>query len=75
MIAMINRFGHLKLERDGVFVAQYCPYSPEGAECGDWCPLFGEPIKAMEGNSSMLPICTKVLRLTGFEVQPRKEKI
>ena len=45
----ISRAGHLYIERGlkkSKFKTQYCPYTATGngfAQCGDWCPLFGEP--------------------------------
>ena len=39
----INKEGLLMIKRRGTFVRQCCPRDPDGAKCGDWCPLFGEP--------------------------------
>ena len=45
MKAKIDKSGRLLIERAGNMVAQCCPFdsSDGGYECGDWCPLFGEP--------------------------------
>lgn len=40
---MIDEKGFLWIERHGEPKAQYCPHSAEEVNCGDWCPLFGEP--------------------------------
>lgn len=49
----INKNGFLNLERNGVFKPQLCPKqampsSESDVFCGDWCPLFGEPIADSE---------------------------
>jgi hypothetical protein len=45
MFFKINASGMLEIERKGKCCKQYCPFdpSPEGSNCGDWCPLFSEP--------------------------------
>ena len=35
--------GWLQIERGKERRTMLCPFS-KGAYCGDWCPLFGEPI-------------------------------
>jgi hypothetical protein len=44
----INQHGMLLLKRKDKFKLQICPFdaTDEGTEelCGDWCPLFREPI-------------------------------
>jgi len=43
----ISKEGHLYLEKKGIMKKQYCPYSSSSeimTACGDWCPLFEEPI-------------------------------
>ena len=40
----INKEGHLEIKRAGKFKLQSCPRKPELHFCGDWCPLFHEPI-------------------------------
>lgn len=45
----IDEDGYLSIERglkNPKFKTQYCPYyaiDNNGSQCGDWCPLFGEP--------------------------------
>ncbi len=39
----INKDGSLEIERAGRGRKQYCPFVLEAVDCGDWCPLFGEP--------------------------------
>ena len=42
----ISEAGSLSLSRKGTFKKQYCPNtSSHCIHCGDWCPLFGEPIR------------------------------
>jgi hypothetical protein len=44
MFFKINASGMLEIERKGKCCKQqYCPFDPEGSNCGDWCPLFSEP--------------------------------
>jgi hypothetical protein len=44
----INKYGHLEIERAGKFKSQHCPFIADitkyDSVCGDWCPLFKEPI-------------------------------
>lgn len=44
MKAKIKKIGRLDINRSGIWKAQVCPHDPEHGGCGDWCPLFGEPI-------------------------------
>ena len=51
MKGKIDRDGFLWIERAGKMNETTCPYSQwlnktteEPISCGDWCPLFGEPI-------------------------------
>jgi hypothetical protein len=43
MKGKINEHGSLVLSRVGGEQVQVCPKSADDDECGDWCPLFGEP--------------------------------
>ena len=44
MNVKINERGFLYVERVGAWNGQYCPYGRiDESQCGDWCPLFGEP--------------------------------
>ena len=44
MKGKINKNGNLYIQRGNFMSAQRCPYANEPCEqCGDWCPLFGEP--------------------------------
>jgi hypothetical protein len=44
----INKRGFLSIQRAGEWREQCCPFAAnegrEPAHCGDWCPLFAEPI-------------------------------
>ena len=39
----IDKDGYLEIERAGEMMAQECPFSDGNRDCGDHCPLFGEP--------------------------------
>ncbi|NCC14691.1 MAG: hypothetical protein EOM32_15110 [Spirochaetia bacterium] len=43
MKGKIDSKGKLLIERADGMKMQDCPFSPESS-CGDWCPLFGEPV-------------------------------
>jgi len=48
MQTSINKNGHLLIKRANKLKLQWCPKTTESSrnnmvECGDWCPLFGEP--------------------------------
>jgi len=53
---------------------QLCPYGSENGSpvaCGDWCPMFGEPVflndwdkvkkDLVRGKGASLPVCNKEL--------------
>ena len=44
MEGIINEGGILKIKRGGKMATQMCPFAEGEARCGDWCPLFGNPI-------------------------------
>lgn len=54
----ITKDGSLVLERAGVIKTQACPRDPTegGCDCGDWCPLFGDPYKGTN-DLSCLKLC------------------
>jgi len=43
MKGKINMYGFLAVERAGSMNKQGCPHGSGAENCGDWCPLFGEP--------------------------------
>jgi len=57
MNGKIDVRGWLKIQREGGrYLDQYCPFANNiniQANCGEWCPLFGE----IEINNNLLPIC------------------
>lgn len=58
----IDKQGNLWIKRGGEWKKQYCPSTYDQPECGDWCPLFGEPFSldekiAGDKNQSTLPLC------------------
>lgn len=36
----ITKRGYLKMFRRGDWRVMECPFAPDNATCGDWCPLF-----------------------------------
>ena len=42
MKGKIDEDGNLYIERAGKMKQQFCPFDVK--PCGDWCPLFGEPM-------------------------------
>ncbi len=69
----IDKDGSLAIERNGVFRWQSCPFtlhhdhpltSPLRGfqrDCGDWCPLFGEPDTVMSSNDLQITLCHTIL--------------
>jgi len=43
MKGKINKAGYLLIWRKAKMVVQDCPYAGFNGQCGDQCPLFGEP--------------------------------
>jgi len=43
MRGIITEAGKLYIERGKKITGQGCPTQNEDTNCGDWCPLFGEP--------------------------------
>ena len=76
---MIDNVGMLAIERGGEMKSQWCPFHNEGEEptleCGDWCPLFGEPVLPFSGEATVeLDICKKTLPFDEFTDEREKEK-
>lgn len=44
MKGKITNEGRLYILRGDRYKAQYCPHYLDNS-CGDWCPLFGEPVR------------------------------
>lgn len=63
----ITEDGYLALKRAGEWRSQICPYAKQNdnyysSRCGDWCPLFEEPLtkESLAGFTDskwMLTIC------------------
>lgn len=56
----ITEDGCLELERKGYMRLQHCPFYLNSVQvkcCGDWCPLFGEPVEENNSERSYLTIC------------------
>ncbi len=78
MKGMINKQGVLHIQRAGYMQAQDCPYSSvpndKYRKCGDWCPLFSEPIYLGKDRIGGIPvpsfditICQdRTIRFNGF---------
>lgn len=59
MKGKIDKKGLLYLQRGSEEKAQMCPWTTElEMPCGDWCPLFGEPVVA-EGTVVIRLHCAK----------------
>jgi hypothetical protein len=58
--------GEFYIERAGEYKPQFCPFVPENSAsrsyCGDWCPLFGEPLKKGM-DTFVLPLCHRELMI------------
>ena len=77
MNAKINKEGYLEIERAGEMRTQACPMVMKDIQCGDWCPLFGEPydlkVKSDQDSSLLvyefyIELCGgRILRLKGIE--------
>jgi hypothetical protein len=60
MNGKIDKYGLLQIERAGVMKAQMCPFDTDHvSECGDWCPLFGEPALETLFGSDRLALTSK----------------
>ena len=57
MDGKITSSGNLEIKRAGAFVACYCPFMFESAECGHWCPKFGEISYSSQYEDNRLEIC------------------
>lgn len=75
MKGMINEAGVLHIERkrdnnclSGSLIPARCPF--DRTECGDWCPLFGEPYPPTECRNpfsfASLSLCHKTLIFDEF---------
>jgi hypothetical protein len=73
MKGRIDNAGYLVINRAGKERMQGCPFN-SGAYCGDWCPLFSEPV--LEGESKYLDsmpgywvirLCRKAVILEEFD--------
>lgn len=65
MKAIINKQGYLQLSRAGKYQTQVCPYRNE--ECGDWCPLFGEPEYFEDNDKWEIGTCGAILEFDEFD--------
>jgi hypothetical protein len=59
----INKYGLLSILRgkERNFIKQSCPYdnSDNRGNCGDWCPLFGDPYQNDLTLKYQMDICKK----------------
>ncbi len=65
MKAKIDNDGILFMERAGIMKKQFCPWTTDGATCGDWCPKFIEPFAATKAD---------VYPIGGLIRKPHKEQ-
>lgn len=63
MQAKIDKNGMLNINRAGTMKIQDCPMTTavhnDGVKlkwepCGDWCPLFGEPVEDCDGDTILI---------------------
>lgn len=70
MKGKINKLGRLEIQRGGKWKCQHCPYmeyyDSVPADCGDWCPMFGEPDSGRWKDKVMLQICNGTLWFDAF---------
>jgi hypothetical protein len=71
MNGRLNGKGHLLIERGGKFKVQSCPFDSED-DCGDWCPLFGEPVRNARG--ATIETCKKDLYFKTFSDDRKGER-
>ena len=62
----IDDNGTLELNRAGKLKFQEWP-NTEGVYCGDWCPLFEEPI--IEGTSVYMRLCHRFITCDAAEFE------
>lgn len=64
MEGMIDRDGSLRIRRGGRMKIQECPFTSRDFKindtlihnpCGDWCPLFNEPIDEYRKSTGIWP--------------------
>ena len=72
MKGRINKHGRLRIGRAGKLKDVFCPHQPEARgemkSCGDWCPLFGEPVSQDDGKT-WIELCECSWFFTDFEDQ------
>ena len=56
MRGKIAKNGCLLILRGKIMTEQSCPFQ-DGSYCGDWCPMFGEPVYSDE--KVYLAICNR----------------
>lgn len=61
----IDSQGFLSLVRKGRSVAAFCPYASHNMtiKCGDWCPMFGEPMFVGDDRYMLQLHCANTSRL------------
>jgi hypothetical protein len=57
----IDLNGILHIERAGNMKKAFCPYDTDPCACGDWCPLFGEPMYFQDTGYLMLCNNNKII--------------
>lgn len=61
----IDNQGFLSLVRKGRPVLSFCPYASSNMtiKCGDWCPMFGEPVHAGADRYMLQLHCANTARI------------
>ena len=70
MKGKIDTDGILFIERkqkndEPFYSDQLCPFGR--GNCGDWCPLFGEPERSFAGRGVKLQLCHRTLEFEELE--------
>ena len=66
MEGKITKGGYFEINRSGIWKRQKCPLVYPQVNCGDECPLFGEPLD-LPGDRVLLGLCKRKWKFTGFE--------
>ena len=64
MNGKLNSTGVLQIGRAGTLRSMFCPFTSE--KCGDWCPLFGEPLPIEGTYGAIIELCHTTLQLEEF---------
>lgn len=76
MKGIIDKNGWLFIQRPHKMKPIYCPYdarvNDEGARCGDWCPMFDDPVRLITGWE--VGLCQTILLFDELTDERKKRK-